>query len=84
MVGLLSAPSRVTHVSHDYSRVALSALSRALDEVDHSYAECCIGCAGKSEMRKQNTWLLQTMYEHLCPYIVHLNLIWKPGGTLGE
>ena len=55
MVGLLSAPSRVTYVSHDYGGVALSALSSALDEVDHSDAECRVGCARKSGMRKRKT-----------------------------
>ena len=56
MVGLLSAPSSVTYISHDYGGVALRALSGALDEVDHSDAECRVGCTGKSEMRKTKIW----------------------------
>ena len=60
-----------TYISHDYGGVALSALSRALDEVDHSYAECSIGCAGKSEM--MNTYF----------FCVYLKAIGEPG-TLGK
>ena len=44
-----------TYVSHDYGGIALSAFSSALDEVDHSDAECRVGCARKSGMRKRKT-----------------------------